>query len=178
MAALAIKMKVGDPTDPTTDLGPLCNPAQLKRVLGYIETGKEEGARLVCGGEQVGTEGYYVRPTVFDGVTNSMTIAREEIFGPVGVFIKFGDVDEAIAFANDSDFGLAAGVWTTSLDTALYVSERLEAGTVWVNGMMSSWGYNAPFGGPKQTGNGQTNGRQGLEQYLITKTVSIQSKGL
>jgi acyl-CoA reductase-like NAD-dependent aldehyde dehydrogenase len=175
---LAAKVVVGDPRDPKTQLGPLCNPVQLERVLGYVRTGQEEGARLVCGGAQIGSTGYYIGPTVFADVTNAMAIAREEIFGPVGVFIKFTDTDEAIALANDSDFGLAAGVWSTSLDTALLVSDRLEAGTVWVNGMMSSWGYNAPFGGPKQTGNGHTNGKLGLEQYLITKTVSIQSKGL
>ena len=125
VAGLAGELVVGDPMEPGTALGPLCNPNQLERVLGYIGTGQQEGARLVCGGQQIGTEGYYVQPTVFADVTNTMRIAREEIFGPVGVFIKFSTKEEAVAAANDSEFGLAAGVWSSSLDTALWCSVRL-----------------------------------------------------
>ena len=99
---------------------------------------------------------------------------REEIFGPVGCFAKFSSTEEVIRRANDSPYGLAAAVWSSNIDTIMDIADGVDAGTIWVNGMMASWGYMAPFGGPKQTGSGRTNGKQGLEEYLTVKTISIQ----
>jgi acyl-CoA reductase-like NAD-dependent aldehyde dehydrogenase len=175
VAALARDMaaSTGSPTSDATLVGPLANPTQFERVSRYLEIGKQE-ARLVCGGEvrDVGTGA--IVPTIFADVPDDATIMREEIFGPVGCFASFDSIEEVVERANDSPYGLAAGIWSSNINTCLTLAENLDAGTVWVNGMMSSWGYQAPFGGPKQTGGGRTNGKQGLEEYLITKTVSIQ----
>jgi acyl-CoA reductase-like NAD-dependent aldehyde dehydrogenase len=175
IAARTKKMVAGDPLDPGTRLGALSSKAQLDRVLNYVEIGKREGARLVAGGSRtdIGTgKGFFMQPTVFADVTPEMTIAREEIFGPVLAAIEFGDVDEAIARANDSMYGLAAGVWTRDLKKAHYVASKLQAGTVWVN-TYNVYDVGASFGGYKQSGFGRELGRHALDYYTQQKTVWI-----
>jgi aldehyde dehydrogenase (NAD+) len=169
--AVAKRLKVGDPRDPATDLGPLVNARQWARVQAYIEKGMAEGARLAAGGpgKPPGlNKGYYVRPTVFADVTNGMTIAREEIFGPVLSIIGYGSEEEAVLLANDTPYGLAAYV-SGEPERARRVARRLRAGTVHVNGAPAD--IKAPFGGYKQSGNGREWGRFGLEEYLEVKAV-------
>jgi aldehyde dehydrogenase (NAD+) len=175
VAARAKKMLPGDPLDPKTRLGAIASKSQLERVLGYIATGQKEGASLVAGGGRVdiGTgKGFFLAPTVFANVTPAMTIAREEIFGPVLAAIEFGDADEAIARANDSAYGLAAAVWTKDIKKAHYVARRLKAGTVWVN-TYNVYDTAAPFGGYKQSGFGREMGMHALEHYTQVKSVWI-----
>jgi aldehyde dehydrogenase (NAD+) len=175
VAARTRKMVPGDPLDPKTRLGAIASKAQMDRVLRYIDIGKKEGATLVAGGARadIGTgRGYFVQPTVFDGVTPEMTIAREEIFGPVLAAIEFGDVEEAIARANDSMYGLAAAVWTRDIKKAHYVARRLQAGTVWVN-TYNVYDTALPFGGYKQSGFGREMGMHALEHYTQTKSVFV-----
>jgi acyl-CoA reductase-like NAD-dependent aldehyde dehydrogenase len=175
VAARTRKMVPGDPLDPKTRLGAIASKAQMDRVLRYIDIGKKEGATLVAGGARadIGTgKGYFVQPTVFDGVTPEMTIAREEIFGPVLAAIEFGDVEEAIARANDSMYGLAAAVWTRDIKKAHYVARRLQAGTVWVN-TYNVYDTALPFGGYKQSGFGREMGMHALEHYTQTKSVFV-----
>ncbi len=175
--AFVDRMKVGDPLDPATNMGPLVSEEQLDIVLGYVEVGKNEGARLLRGGERLtGPEydkGFYMRPTVLDAVDNKMRIAQEEIFGPVVVVIPFEDEDEALAIANDSVYGLAAGVWSNNLRTVMRLSRGLKAGTVWVNCFHSCGISNVPFGGYKQSGLGREQGLEGVEAFLETKSVHI-----
>jgi aldehyde dehydrogenase (NAD+) len=175
VAERARKMRPADPLDPKTRLGALVSRAQMDRVLGYIDTGKEEGATLVAGGSRfdIGTgRGFFVEPTVFANVAPTMTIAREEIFGPVLAVIEFADVDEAVARANDCDYGLAAGVWTRDIKKAHYVARRLEAGTVWIN-TYNVYDTAAPFGGYKESGFGREMGMHALTHYTQTKTVWV-----
>jgi betaine-aldehyde dehydrogenase len=169
-------MRIGDPMDPATDVGPLISGDHLDNVMGYIERGLAEGAELRLGGrraEVAGCEGgHFVEPTVFAGCSDDMTIVREEIFGPVMSVLRFGDEDEAVARANATDYGLAAGVFSRDLDRAHRVAARLEAGICWVNH------YNAtpiemPFGGFKQSGMGKENSRRALEQYTRLKSVYV-----
>ena len=148
---------------------------QLETVLGYIASGKKEGATLVAGGARadIGTgKGYFVQPTVFADVTPDMTIAREEIFGPVLAAIEFADIDEAIARANDTQYGLAAGVWTRDIKKAHYVARKLQAGTVWVN-TYNVYDTAAPFGGYKQSGFGREMSAHALEHYTQVKSVWV-----
>jgi len=169
------KMVAGDPLDPKTRLGAISSKSQLERVLHYVEIGKKEGASLVAGGSRadIGTgKGYFMQPTVFGDVTPDMTIAREEIFGPVLAAIDFADVDEAIARANDSIYGLAAGVWTRDIKKAHYVASKLQAGTVWVN-TYNLYDTSAPFGGYKQSGFGREMSRYALDYYTQVKTVWV-----
>jgi len=175
VAARAKKMVAGDPLSPETRLGAISSRGQLERVLNYVEIAKNEGATLVAGGSRtdIGTgKGYFMQPTVFADVTPEMTIAREEIFGPVLAAIEFGDVDEAIARANDSMYGLAAGIWTRDLKRAHYVASKLQAGTVWVN-TYNVYDVGASFGGYKQSGFGRELGRHALDYYTQQKTVWI-----
>ena len=175
LAARAKKMMPGDPLDPKTRLGAIASKGQMERVLGYIETGKKEGASLVAGGARVdiGTgRGYFLQPTVFDNVTPEMTIAREEIFGPVLATIDFEDLDEAIATANDTPYGLAAAVWTRDIKKAHYVARRLKAGTVWVN-TYNVYDTAAPFGGYKQSGFGREMSVHAIEHYTQVKSVWV-----
>ena len=164
----------GDPSSDSQIMGPLVNSRQRERVLGYIEKGRAEGARLLLGGSAPEhlEKGYYVEPTVFVDVTNDMSIAREEIFGPVLVVIAYDDEDDAVRIANDSVYGLSAGVWSASEERALAVARRLRAGTVTVNGG-NYYGADAPFGGYKQSGIGREMGREGFEEYLETKTIAV-----
>jgi len=172
-AATAEAFACADPFGERSGIGPLVSAAQRERVRGYIRTGVEEGARLVTGGEEppedLPTEGFYVRPTVFSDVTPEMTIAREEIFGPVLALIPYDDEDDAVRIANDTIYGLAAGVWSGDQARAERVARRLRAGQVEVNG--GRFDLRAPFGGFKQSGNGRENGRFGLEEYLEAKAL-------
>jgi acyl-CoA reductase-like NAD-dependent aldehyde dehydrogenase len=171
---LVESLKVGDPADPDTFIGPMVRRDQQQRVRDYIELGLKEGARLVTGGPQVpaGLEGgYYVTPTVFADVDNSMRIAQEEIFGPVLVVIGYEDEDEAVRIANDSEFGLSGGVWSADEAHALAVARRIRTGTVTVNG--ASIGFDGPFGGYKASGIGREYGAVGLNQYIEYKTVTL-----
>jgi aldehyde dehydrogenase (NAD+) len=164
----------GDPLDAGNLMGPLISARQRERVLGYVDKGRSEGARLVCGGKKPAhlERGYYVEPTLFADVDNAMTIAREEIFGPVLVVIPYRDEDDAARIANDSSYGLSGGVTSASEDRALAFARRLRTGTVGVNGGL--WfGPDAPFGGYKQSGVGREMGIEGFEEYLETKSVGL-----
>jgi aldehyde dehydrogenase (NAD+) len=176
-AEIAKGFTVGDPLAETTKLGPLTSKAQLERVRGYIRKGMEEGAELVAGGpdapEGVPAGGYYVRPTVFGKVKNSMTIAQEEIFGPVLSIIPYRDEEDAIRIANDSPYGLAGAVWSKDDARAQRVARRIRAGQIDING--GAFNMNAPFGGFKQSGHGREAGVYGLEEFLEYK--SLQLKG-
>lgn len=174
------RLTVGDPRDPSTDLGPLVSKKQQERVIGYIEKGKAEGAVVAVGGGVPANpplkKGFFVEPTIFTHVKNSMTIAREEIFGPVLSVIEYSDVDEAVAIANDSIYGLGGGVWSKNPDRAMDVAKRLRAGTVWIN----EWhliSEKAPFGGYKQSGIGREFGVEGLKEYMEAKHVHVDELG-
>jgi aldehyde dehydrogenase (NAD+) len=175
LAARTKKMVAGDPMDPKTRFGALSSKKQLETVLRYVESGKSEGATLVAGGARtdIGTgKGYFVQPTVFADVKPEMTISREEIFGPVLAAIEFADLDEAIATANDSPYGLAAGVWTRDIKKAHYVARKLQAGTVWIN-TYNVYDTAAPFGGYKQSGFGREMSAHALEHYTQVKSVWV-----
>jgi aldehyde dehydrogenase (NAD+) len=162
----------GDPTDPANLMGPLISARQRDRVLGYIATGRDEGARLVCGGGRPEhlPRGWYVEPTLFVDVDNGMTIAREEIFGPVLVMIPYEDDDDAVRIANDSPYGLSGMITSGDLDRAKAVARRIRTGTLGLNGGVW-YGADAPFGGYKQSGIGRQCGTEGLEIFTETKTV-------
>ncbi len=164
----------GDPASEGEIMGPLVNARQRERVLAYIEKGKKEGARLLLGGGIPGhlNKGFYVEPTVFVDVTNDMTIAREEIFGPVLAVIAYDSEDDAVRIANDSDFGLSGSVWAGSEARGVALARRIRAGTVNVNGG-NFYGPDAPFGGYKQSGIGREMGPEGFEEYLETKTIAV-----
>jgi aldehyde dehydrogenase (NAD+) len=175
LAARAKKMVAGDPLDPKTRYGALASKKQLETVQRYVDVAKKEGAALVAGGARadIGTgKGYFFQPTVFDKVTPEMTIAREEIFGPVLATIEFSDLDEAIARANDSQYGLAAAVWTRDVKKAHYVARRLQAGTVWIN-TYNVYDTAAPFGGYKASGFGREMSSHALEHYTQVKSVWV-----
>jgi 4-guanidinobutyraldehyde dehydrogenase/NAD-dependent aldehyde dehydrogenase len=165
----------GDPLDPATKMGAIVDAGQRDRIENYIETGKGEGAELRLGGDRANTNlgGYYVNPTIFAGVRNDMTIAREEIFGPVLSVIVAKSDEEAVAIANDSDYGLAAGVWSGSLSRAHKAARALRAGTVWVNNWDQS-DITVPFGGYKQSGNGRDKSLHALDKYTELKTTWIE----
>jgi acyl-CoA reductase-like NAD-dependent aldehyde dehydrogenase len=170
-------LRVGSPLDDETQLGPMVSARQLDRVLGYVERGRAEGARLVLGGERLDGDlarGFYMAPTVFDDVAPGMSIAREEIFGPVLSVIPFDREEEALALANDNAFGLGSAVWTSDLDRAVRVARRLRVGDVWVNTHYVRLAE-SPFGGVKQSGIGRELGMEGLDAYLESKRVCIDS---
>ncbi len=168
------KVKVGDPLDPETQIGAITTKAQNQTILDYIETGKAERARLVCGGEALDFgRGRFIAPTLFGDVTRDMAIARDEIFGPVLSVMPFDTVDEAIALANDTVYGLAASVWTQDIDQALNVTRRVRAGRFWVNTTLAG-GPELPLGGFKQSGWGREAGIYGVEEYTQIKSVHIE----
>jgi aldehyde dehydrogenase (NAD+) len=164
----------GNPRDVNNIMGPMISATQRKTVLSYIEKGKAEGARLVVGGgiPKDFTKGYFVEPTLFADVDNKMTIAQEEIFGPVLVVIPFEDDEDAIRIANDSIYGLSGSVVSATLDRAMHVARSVRTGSMNVNGAFF-FSANAPFGGYKQSGIGRENGVVGFEEYLETKTIAI-----
>ncbi|AZP22312.1 aldehyde dehydrogenase [Streptomyces aquilus] len=168
-------LRVGDPLDPATEMGAMVGANHLERVLGHIGTGLDEGARLRAGGGRTLAEtgGSFLRPTVFDQVDPGMRLAREEIFGPVLSVLTFDDLDEAVRLANATEYGLAAGLWTSDLSTAHQVSRALKAGTVWVN-CYEEGDLTVPFGGMKQSGNGRDKSAHALEKYTELKTTWIQ----
>ncbi|NMM84509.1 aldehyde dehydrogenase [Rhodococcus sp. SRB_17] len=171
MKTAAGYMTVGDPSDPAAQLGPLISEKQRERVEGYIAKGLEEGARLVLGGGRPAglDKGWYVEPTIFADVDNSMTIAREEIFGPVLSVIPYDSEDEAIKIANDSDYGLAGSVWTADIEHGLEIAAQIRTGTYGIN--WYAFDASAPFGGYKNSGIGRENGPEGLEAFCETKSV-------
>ncbi|KAF7386402.1 hypothetical protein HZH68_013534 [Vespula germanica] len=164
---------VGNPFDENTEQGPQIDEDQMNKIISMIDIGKEQGAKLVTGGNRVGEKGYFVEPTVFADVTDDMTIAKEEIFGPVQQILKFKDLDEVIARANNTDYGLAAAVFTKDIDKANYLVQGLRAGTVWVN-TYNSICTQAPFGGYKMSGHGRELGEYGLDAYTEVKTVIVK----
>ena len=172
-AQVAKARKVGDPFGKDTDQGPQIDKDQFGKIMNYIDVGKKEGATLLTGGGRVGKKGWFVEPTVFADVKDDMTIAKEEIFGPVMSILKFKTVDEVIERANNSQYGLGAGVVTKSVDNALKISNGIRAGTVYVN-CYDGFDANTPFGGFKDSGIGRENGEAGLKNYLETKTVIIK----
>ena len=168
----ATERVVGDPFDPKTQQGPQVDKTQFDKVMGYIDSGKTEGARLRCGGSRAGERGYFVEPTIFTEVKDEMKIAREEIFGPVLSVIKFSSVEEVIRRANLTEYGLAAAVWTSDISKAQAVARGVKAGTVWVN-CYDVFDPASPFGGFKQSGIGRELGEYGLQQYVEVKTVIV-----
>jgi aldehyde dehydrogenase (NAD+) len=180
LVALGRTARMGDPLLETTQVGPITTRPQRQKVLDYIEIAKAEGAQCVLGGgiatrPECGN-GWFVEPTVFTGVRPAMRIAQEEVFGPVLSVIAFDDEEEAIAIANDTQYGLAAGVWTQSINTAFTMSRRLEAGTVWVNTYRAT-SYLSPFGGYKRSGIGRESGLTAIREYLQEKSVWIDTLG-
>jgi aldehyde dehydrogenase (NAD+) len=169
----AANRTVGDPFDPKTEQGPQVDEAQFEKVLSYINSGRTEGAKLVCGGERVGDKGYFIQPTVFADVKDDMKIAKEEIFGPVMSIIPFKDVDEVVERANRTEYGLAAAVWTRDIKKAHSIADNVRAGTVWVN-CYNVLDPRSPFGGFKQSGIGRELGEYGLQQYTEVKSVIIK----
>jgi len=174
-AALAKARVVGDPLDPKSQQGPQVNDEQFKKVLGYIEAGKRQGARLVAGGQRVGSRGYFVAPTVFADVSDDMIIAQEEIFGPVMSILKFKTEEEVIKRANATMYGLAAGVWTKDISRAHRVASKIRAGTVWINNY-NTFDAAVPFGGFRSSGLGRELGEYGLLPYLEVKSVVCSLK--
>lgn len=174
LAAKFAKIRVGDPLDERTQMGAITTDAQNSIILGYIERGRREGARLVAGGGALDLgRGQYIAPTLFAGVTPSMAIARDEIFGPVLSAMTFDTMDEAIHLANDTVYGLAASVWTKNIDKALTVTRRVRAGRFWVNTIMAG-GPEMPLGGFKQSGWGREAGMYGVEEYTQIKSVHVE----
>jgi aldehyde dehydrogenase (NAD+) len=173
-SSIAARYRTGDPGDPETQLGPLVSDGQREKVRGYIDIAVREGASLVAGGAEPPQgldRGYYVRPTIFAGVTSVMTVAQEEIFGPVLAILTYGDEDEALAIANDTIYGLSGGVWSADPERATAFARRMRTGQVAVNG--GKYNVLAPFGGVKQSGHGRELGQYGLEEYLEYKSLQL-----
>ncbi|KAK2704043.1 aldehyde dehydrogenase 1A1-like [Artemia franciscana] len=169
----AKKRKIGDPFEKDVNHGPMVSEKQFKRVMSYIETGKKEGAKIETGGNRWGTKGYFIEPTIFTEVKDSMEIARDEIFGPVQLIFKFSSMEEAFERANRTYYGLAAGIVTKNIDSALMFAQKVQAGSVWVN-CWNSQRPQTPFGGYKESGFGRDLGEEGLNNYLETKTITIR----
>ena len=177
VVARAENLVLGDPSDPATEMGPAASDTQRDRILKMVEAAQAEGATVVTGGvvdPELG--GRFVRPTVIVDVNNETTIVREEVFGPVLAVMTFRDEDEVIGLANDSDFGLAAGVWTNDIRRAHRVSRALNVGTVWINSYRSV-SYNTPFGGVKQSGHGKDNGLEAIDGFVNTKVIWVELSG-
>jgi aldehyde dehydrogenase (NAD+) len=168
----ASKRRLGHPLSEDTEQGPQVDQAQFDKIVGLIEKGKKEGARCLTGGHREGKTGYFIQPTIFDGVDDSMTIAQEEIFGPVMSVLSFDSWDELLHRANQTCFGLAAAVWTRDVAKAHDFARRVRAGTVWVN-CYDVFDAAAPFGGFKMSGQGRELGEEGLRPYTETKTVTV-----
>ena len=178
LVVLAKTARMGDPMSKDTQVGPVTTYPQYEKVLSYLQIAHDEGVDCVLGGDKATRpecgQGWFVEPTIYTNVDNSMRIAQEEVFGPVLSVIPFKDEDEAIAIGNDVVFGLAAGIWTQSIRRATELPKRLQAGTVWVN-MYRAVSYMAPFGGYKQSGLGRENGQEAIREYMQTKTVWLST---
>lgn len=176
--AIAKGIRLGDPMDPQTNVGPIATPPQYQKVLDYIDIAKADGARLLLGGKPASDPdlrgGQFVEPTIFADVTNDMRIAREEVFGPVLSIIEFDDEAHAVALGNDVAYGLVAGVWTENVGRALRMSKALRVGTVWVN-TYRTYSYMVPFGGTKRSGLGREHGIEAVDEYLETKSVVLST---
>ncbi len=168
----ASNMRVGNPEDADTQMGAQVSKEQFNKILGYIESGKREGAKLVTGGERCGERGYFIKPTIFDAVDNNMKIAREEIFGPVVSTIMFDDTADLVRQCHNSIYGLAAAVWTKDINKAHRLARDLRAGTVWIN-TYNKLDVASPFGGFKQSGFGRVLGVHALELFTQVKSVWI-----
>ncbi|KAI8988458.1 aldehyde dehydrogenase domain-containing protein [Mycotypha africana] len=171
------KIVLGDPFNDDTFQGPQINKAQFEKILNYIKIGQDEGATVALGGKRWGDKGYFIEPTILTNCKNNMRVMQEEIFGPVVCIATFKTIEEAIEMANDSDYGLAGGVYTSNLDTAITVTNELQAGTVWVN-CFDVFDQSTPFGGYKQSGFGKELGKYALQEYTQVKVVKIQRLGL
>lgn len=180
MVAYARTAKIGDPMQSATQVGPITTQPHYEKILDYIAIAKDEGALCVLGGGSFahpeGGKGLFVQPTIFTGVSNAMRIAQEEVFGPVLACIPFEDEEEAIAIANDTNYGLAAGIWTEDIGRIMRMSERIKSGIVWVN-MYRAVSYMSPFGGYKRSGVGYENGLDAIRDYIRTKSVWINTSG-
>jgi len=177
LVAACATIRLGDPMDEETQMGPVATEAQYRKILDYLEIAKSEGARCVLGGAAArvsGSTARFVQPTIFTGVTNDMRIAREEVFGPVLSVIPFDDEDDAVRIANDSPYGLAAGIWTSDLNRALCLPDRLDAGVVWVN-TYRLLSFMAPVGGHGRSGLGYENGQDSIHEFMQRKTVLINT---
>ncbi len=173
LAAKAKARLVGDPLDPNTQQGPQVSQEQMDKILGYVDLGKKQGAKLVTGGQRVGKQGFFVEPTIFDGVKDDMAISTDEIFGPVVSVLPFKNMTEVIDRANRTNYGLAAAIWTKDIDKAHLYAKQVKAGTVWVN-CYHVVDTTTPFGGFKMSGHGRENGEAALELYTELKTVTIK----
>jgi aldehyde dehydrogenase (NAD+) len=178
LTALAKTARMGDPMSMETQVGPITTRQQYDKVLSYVEIAKNDGAELLMGGAPATRpecgKGWFIEPTIFSGVTNKMRIAQEEVFGPILSVIKFRDEDHAVEIANDSSYGLGSGVWTSDIARAFRMSERIQAGTVWVNAYRAV-SYMSPFGGYKDSGIGRENGIDAIREYLQVKSVWINT---
>ncbi|MDY2987045.1 MAG: aldehyde dehydrogenase family protein, partial [Peptoniphilus sp.] len=166
------KVKVGDPLDPETQMGAQASPGQLRKILDYVEIGQKEGAKILTGGNKIEGDGVFMEPTLLGEVTNEMRVAREEIFGPVGVIIKFKDEEDLIRMANDSDYGLGGGVFTKDINKAIRVATGIRTGRVWVN-TYNTFPAGAPFGGYKESGIGRETHKVILDHYTQMKNILI-----
>jgi aldehyde dehydrogenase (NAD+) len=176
LAAHASKRTLGDPLDPTTEQGPQVSQEQMDKILGYVDLGKKQGAKLVAGGKRKGDRGFFVEPTIFDAVKDDMAIARDEIFGPVVSVLGFDSLDEIATRANDTTYGLAAAIWSKDVDKVHTLAKKIKAGTIWVN-CYHVVDTSTPFGGYKFSGQGRENGEAALEHYTETKTVTVKLRG-
>lgn len=173
-------IKLGDPLDADTEMGPVAFEEHLRTIQGYIQAGLEEGATLSCGGKRPETDelgqGYFIEPTIFSGVNNDMKIAREEIFGPVLSVIPFKDEEELVRQANDTNYGLSAGIWTKDIQRAHRLAHAIRAGTIWINSYRTL-SFNTPFGGYKMSGVGRENGIEAVNEYTETKSIWVELSG-
>jgi aldehyde dehydrogenase (NAD+) len=174
IAARANSMRLGDPADASTAMGPLVSEVQMKRVLGYIDIGRSEGAKVVAGGARSGAKGYFVSPTVFSNVEPGMRISQEEIFGPVAAVIPFKDDEDALRIANGTIYSLAAGVWSSDIGRVHRFARRLKAGTVWIN-TFGPTDVRLPWGGSRDSGFGREHGDMAIENFTEPKVVWINT---
>jgi len=172
IAQIASTIQLGEGLDPATQMGPLVSREQLDRVCSYVKSGVDAGARVVAGGQSLGRSGYFMQPTILADTRSDMKVVREEIFGPVVVALRFHDQEDLLRQANDSEYGLAAGIWTRDVKKAHEVSARLRAGTTWIN-CYNIFDAALPFGGYKQSGWGREMGEEALNLYLETKSVCL-----